>query len=68
MSVVVAAWLMVLVGAWVGDWDVSWTILPLLLCSLLVGALRRSRWVRQRRGRTGPPSAEEALKGYPTWW
>jgi hypothetical protein len=63
MSIAVAAWLVILVGAWVGDWDVSRTILPLLLCSLLIGALRHSRWVRQSRGKTDVTSAEEALKG-----
>jgi len=52
----------------VADWDVSPAILPLSLCSLLIGVLRHSRWIRQGRGKTEVTSAEDALKGYPTWW
>jgi hypothetical protein len=68
MSIVAAAWLVILAGTWIGDWDTSRAILPFLLCSLLIGAFRQSRWVRRSRSKTDLPSAEEALKGYPTWW
>jgi hypothetical protein len=68
LSLVAAAWLVILVGIWVANWDTSRTILPLALCSVLIGALRHSRWVRQSRRKTDVTSAEEALKGYPTWW
>ena len=68
MAVVAAAWLVVLVGVWVDDWDITQILPPLVLCGVLLGALRHSRWVRQDRGRPRITSAEEALKGYPTWW
>ena len=43
-------------------------MLPFLLCSLLIGALRHTRWVRRSRGETDATSAEKALRGYPIWW
>lgn len=60
------AWLATLVGVTVADWDGSWALALLSVAGLLVGALRHRRWTG--RAKAEPTSAEEALKGYPSWW
>ena len=68
MAVAVVTWLVLLAGAWMADWDISAAVLPLLLCSVPIALLCRSRWVRGGRGAAGTQSAEAAAKGYPAWW
>ncbi|MDG6110324.1 hypothetical protein Daura_21710 [Dactylosporangium aurantiacum] len=68
VTAVLMAWLVLLVGIWVADWDISPLPLPLPLAGLALGAFRRSRWFRGSRGRPDVVTAGEAVKGYPNWW
>ncbi|WP_432994322.1 hypothetical protein [Dactylosporangium sp. CA-233914] len=49
MSLVAMAWLVLFAAAFLAGRDIRPAILPVLLGSLLVAALRRSRWIRPTR-------------------
>jgi hypothetical protein len=69
IAVALSGWLAVFVAIWLGGWNVSTLVPPLLaLFTAATGALGRSTEVRRARGTTVETLPEKTLKGYPLWW